>query len=176
MNIDINGKKIELEHRDSILDERGTLSIKKDSVDKTLEEFIEEGADVAHQIWSHWQTHLHGLCIDTTIIPPETANIQYQAKCFPAKFYDRWEKQIKTPYSELSEKEKESDREQSRKYKNLLIKAITTEYKSLREELEEMKIQERWHGSKLDRLANKRCDEIINNIDQKIINLESKIK
>jgi hypothetical protein len=174
MNIDINGKKIELEHRDSILDERGTLSIKKDSVDKTLEEFIEEGADVAHQIWSHWQTHLHGLCIDTTIIPPETANIQYQAKCFPAKFYDRWEKQIKTPYSELSEKEKESDREQSRKYKNLLIKAIITEYKSTIKMMEE--VMESWAKELGTDKHNGQAEYFVEQLQKKIINLEKKLK
>jgi hypothetical protein len=46
------------------------------------------------------------------------------ALLIPPDLVARWEKQIGTPYSELSDKEKESDREQVRKYLPLIIAAI----------------------------------------------------
>jgi len=50
-----------------------------------------ELAELEHQQWAHWTKYM----LDN--LTPE--NI------------DRWKKQIETPYVELSEKEKESDRE-----------------------------------------------------------------
>jgi hypothetical protein len=43
----------------------------------------------------------------------------------PADLVQRWQKQIDTPYAELSEKEKESDREQVRRYVPLIIQALS---------------------------------------------------
>jgi len=37
----------------------------------------------------------------------------------------QWEKQLATPYSELSEKKKESDREQIRKYLPVIAEALS---------------------------------------------------
>jgi hypothetical protein len=42
----------------------------------------------------------------------------------PADLVERWQKQIETPYSELTDKEKESDREQVRKYVPLIVQAL----------------------------------------------------
>jgi hypothetical protein len=74
---------------------------------------VEELAAYAHEAWSGWQRYLFGKCWTAThddfrrpmpgsvVIPPELA--------------ERWERQMSTPYSELPEKEKESDREEARK-------------------------------------------------------------
>ncbi|MFF3657341.1 hypothetical protein [Streptomyces olivochromogenes] len=68
---------------------------------------MEELASVEHERWSHWQRYLHSQCVrdndDGSLI-------------IPAVLVQRWEQQMNTPYSELSEKEKESDREQVRRY------------------------------------------------------------
>ena len=64
----------------------------------------EELAEVQHEIWSHWMKYLFSQCVradDGWTIPSEKVT--------------RWVRQINTPYSELSEKEKGSDREQADK-------------------------------------------------------------
>jgi len=72
---------------------------------KTKEELIELLADIEHQRWAGWQKYLHSKCVhyaNTIAIPPE--------------LFQRWERQIRTPYFELSKEEKNSDREQVRRY------------------------------------------------------------
>ena len=43
----------------------------------------------------------------------------------PPDLVARWEKQIETKYVDLSEAEKESDREQVRKYLPVIVSALT---------------------------------------------------
>ncbi|MEU7599915.1 hypothetical protein [Streptomyces sp. NPDC041003] len=71
-----------------------------------LNQLIEALASVEHERWSHWQRYLHSKCVrgvDGSLI-------------IPAELVQRWEAQMNTPYDALSEKEKESDREQVRRY------------------------------------------------------------
>jgi len=79
-----------------------------------IEKFIEEGADLEHRRWAGWQKYLFSKC-------SETVNDNL---IIPADLVDRWTKQINTPYSKLSEEEKESDRKEVRKYIPLLEKAL----------------------------------------------------
>jgi hypothetical protein len=60
-----------------------------------MDTMLEELAALEHEQWSHWTRHL----LDN--LSPE--NIE------------RWRQQIKTPYRELSEAEKEKDRIWARK-------------------------------------------------------------
>jgi len=75
-----------------------------------INELIEKLADVEHERWAHWQRYLHSKCVRASdgslTIPPELVL--------------RWELQIDTPYSELSEEEKESDRDQVRRYLSII--------------------------------------------------------
>ena len=64
-------------------------------------ELIEEMADISHYIWIDWTEHFF--------------NNQSE------KNIKRWKRQCKTPYIELSEKEKEADRKIARKYYNLFM-------------------------------------------------------
>ena len=66
---------------------------------------VETLADLEHDRWSHWQEHLHSLCEKN---PDGSLTI-------PAKKVERWERQINTKYKDLSEKEKDSDRDEARK-------------------------------------------------------------
>jgi hypothetical protein len=65
----------------------------------------EQIAKIQHEIWSHWMTYLFSIAIQnkdgTYLIPAEKAN--------------RWLRQSATPYDLLTEKEKDSDREQADK-------------------------------------------------------------
>jgi len=60
-----------------------------------MEEIIEKIADLEHQQWAHWTKYMLDNLTDENIA--------------------RWKKQIETPYSDLTEKEKESDRIWARK-------------------------------------------------------------
>ena len=68
-------------------------------------ELREELAAIQHEIWSHWMKYLFSVCID---LPGDDMVI-------PKDFVSRWDRQVATPYCELSEAERESDREQADK-------------------------------------------------------------
>ncbi len=73
---------------------------------KDEKRLIEALADQAHISWSGWQKYLFEKSIkndDGTYTIPE-------------ELVDRWMRQIKTDYKDLSEKEKESDRIEARAY------------------------------------------------------------
>jgi hypothetical protein len=69
-------------------------------------ELLETLAAIEHERWAHWQRYMHAQCRPgaggALIIPPELVV--------------RWTEQLSTPYAELPEPEKESDREQVRRY------------------------------------------------------------
>ena len=79
------------------------------STNKRLEELREDLASLEHEQWAHWT--------------------EYMLKNYGALFGDhnraRWEKQIRTPYSKLSEKEKDSDREWADKVIALIKKKLS---------------------------------------------------
>ncbi len=81
------------------------------------EKIIEKLADLEHQQWAHWTKYLTRNFTEENVI--------------------RWEKQRETPYKDLSEKEKESDREWARK-----VFEICQEQKA--EQVEELKNKERY--------------------------------
>ena len=81
---------------------------------RILEEFIEKGANIEHARWAKWQKYLHSLCLknkDGSLTISKERVIH-------------WEKEIATPYYELTEKLKEYDREETRNYLPLLEKAL----------------------------------------------------
>lgn len=69
-------------------------------------DLLEALAATEHERWSHWQRYLHSKCIRTTD----------GSLTIPAELVERWTTQMCTPYSELPDEEKESDREQVRRY------------------------------------------------------------
>lgn len=73
-------------------------------------ELIEIVANVEHERWSHWQRYLHQQCVqgaDGSLV-------------IPAELVTRWARQMDTSYAQLSEAEKESDREQAIEYLDAL--------------------------------------------------------
>ena len=81
-----------------------------------MDDLLETLASIEHERWSHWQSYLHSKCI-----PHGTDG----ALLIPADLVKHWEEQIKTPYPQLTEDEKESDRDQVRKYLPLVIESLT---------------------------------------------------
>lgn len=72
--------------------------------------FFEQLAAIEHERWADWQKYMHGLSGTT----PAGDLV------LPVGLVRKWERQINTPYAELSEEEKESDRNQVRRYWGLI--------------------------------------------------------
>jgi len=70
----------------------------------------EKLSDKSHDIWASWMQYLFEVC---PINEDGTATI-------PAWAVEHWNRQINTPYAELTEKEKDGDREQADKILNVL--------------------------------------------------------
>lgn len=73
---------------------------------------IEELADIEHQRWSDWQAWCHKILRENCPSPELE------------KVLERWDKQIATPYKDLSEQEKQSDRDQVARYFPILTHLI----------------------------------------------------
>ena len=69
------------------------------------DELREQLADVQHAIWAHWMRYQFSQCLPNgfggALIPSDKAG--------------RWRRQMDTPYSDLTDKERESDRHQADK-------------------------------------------------------------
>ncbi|MCW0462957.1 hypothetical protein [Xanthomonas sacchari] len=75
-------------------------------VERILNTLVDELAAIEHARWAHWQAYVHSQGIrreDGTLV-------------LPAELVSRWERQIATPYKELSSDEQAADREQVMRY------------------------------------------------------------
>ena len=90
-----------------------------DTIRKKLDDVLERLAGAEHDRWSHWQRYLHSkgtLQEDGSLV-------------LPAELVQKWNRQLSTPYEKLSEAEKESDREQVRKYLPIVVGALAAQPK-----------------------------------------------
>jgi hypothetical protein len=71
-------------------------------------ELLEELARIEHIRWSEWQAWCHKVLRDNNPSPEQ------------GDILERWDRQIATPYAELSEAEKQSDRDQVARYLPLI--------------------------------------------------------
>ena len=79
-------------------------------------ELREQLAAIEHQRWADWQRHVHSVCYENKGVGGEPTG----ELTIPSELARHWERQIETPYHELSEKEKNSDREQVDRYWQLI--------------------------------------------------------
>jgi hypothetical protein len=84
-------------------------------IEHLLSGLLEQLAAIEHERWSHWQRYVHTKCLRQ----PDGSLL------LPADLVVRWEKQMNTKYVELNDQERESDREQVRKYLPLIASALT---------------------------------------------------
>lgn len=89
--------------------------MEREQVETVLSGLIEELASLEHERWSHWQRYMH----EKGQRQPDGSLV------LPAELVARWEKQISLPYVQLDAHEKESDREQVRKYIPLIARAMS---------------------------------------------------
>jgi len=91
----------------------------KNRVERLLrdEGLVEELAAIEHERWSHWQRYLHDQCEQgadgSLTIPPHLVR--------------RWATQMTTPHAELSEAEKDSERDQVERYLPIIERALGAE-------------------------------------------------
>lgn len=62
---------------------------------------LEKMADAQHAIWAHWMKYMLSVCVDN----------HGGSVTIPADKVERWTKQMNTRYLDLSEPEKQSDRD-----------------------------------------------------------------
>lgn len=84
----------------------------------TKDELIERLAAIEHDRWGDWQKYLHSKCVPGT--EPYTDE-RDGSICIEAGYLQALERQIATPYADLSESEKQSDREQVMRYWPVLV-------------------------------------------------------
>lgn len=85
------------------------------TTEKWVNDFVEKGAALEHDRWARRQAYMFS---KGTVDSDGVFHL-------PKEFTDRWFRQVNTPYSELSEPEKESDRKETREYLPLVSQAIS---------------------------------------------------
>jgi Zn-dependent M32 family carboxypeptidase len=83
-------------------------------IEAKLNGIIDDLANIEHARWSHWQKYLHNKC----------ERLHDGSLVIPSDLVEQWQQQIDTPYQALSEAEKESDRDQVRKYLPTIVAAL----------------------------------------------------
>ncbi len=74
------------------------------------QELIEQLADKEHASWAHWMEYLFSCCERVSV--PGKGGALFSALRIPPELVERWQRQAATPYAELSEYEKKSDRDE----------------------------------------------------------------
>lgn len=75
-----------------------------------MNDLREKLAAIEHERWAHWQAYLHAQCERQ----PDGSLV------IPAALVAHWERQIATPYEQLTEREKDSDRTEVDRYWRLI--------------------------------------------------------
>lgn len=76
---------------------------------------FERVAGLVHDVWARWIRYQFSKCVAIPDGPDGTYSLK-----IPPELVDRWQRQMLTEYPDLSEEEKESDREIAAEY----IKAV----------------------------------------------------
>jgi hypothetical protein len=93
--------------------------MRRKEVDEVLASLVEKLAALEHKRWAHWQRYMHS----------KGSRLPDGSLILPAELVARWEKQIDTNYVKLSDVEKESDRDQVRKYLPVIASAFAPQSK-----------------------------------------------
>jgi hypothetical protein len=94
-----------------------------------VDELIERLADLEHEQWAHWTRYM--LTTLRPLLETHDPTVWTQAEIDKARgCLAGWWRQIATPYAELSEREKDSDREWAEKALAIVQDGVTIEIES----------------------------------------------
>ncbi len=102
-------------------------------------ELKEKLSAIEHERWSDWQKYMHSKCVRVIDVNDTTGEENLREVSMPVDLFKAWERQVKTPYSELSEKEKQSDRDQVTRYWPLIELVISHTRQEVVEEVKSLK-------------------------------------
>jgi len=127
----------------------------ENQLDNDKEELRQKLASIEHERWADWQKWCHKVLREQVPYSPELELV-----------LTRWDKQIETPYSGLSDKEKASDMEQVDRYWHLIDQYTQSKLKAFAgdaEALLEYEDVERW-SDPVDRQVAEECNQLKSNI------------
>jgi hypothetical protein len=84
------------------------------NIDEVLNNLVEQLAAIEHERWAHWQLYMHS----------KGQRQSDGSLTFTAEAVSRWEKQAATAFADLTEYEKESDREQVERYLPVIANSL----------------------------------------------------
>lgn len=88
--------------------------------------FVEKLAAIEHERWAKWQEYVHSKC-KPHIEPFGLHRDDGLADLLiPAELVKHWERQIETKYEDLTEDEKQSDRNEVFRYLKIVIEEIVS--------------------------------------------------
>jgi len=91
-------------------------------------EIIEKLADIEHQRWADWQKYMMLSCFKERGLRDKNMVLE-----IPKSQWDNWHRQIMTPYKDLTEKEKDSDREQVDRYLPIIQNLLDKQKEEIKE-------------------------------------------
>ena len=92
----------------------------------TTEQIAEALAALEHEQWAHWTRYMLGVLVEPLgmgLNEARVKGIETKGMAKAREALERWRRQIETPYAELTEDEKDSDREWAQKVMALLSDA-----------------------------------------------------
>lgn len=90
------------------------------SSSSSSDELKEKLASIEHERWADWQQYMFDCAVKSG-----DDNIGVRTCGWPTAQFEHWQRQIETDYEDLSDKEKDSDREQVDRYWPLIQAEIT---------------------------------------------------
>ncbi len=88
----------------------------KEEAERQLVAGIDTLAAIEHERWAHWQRYMHS----------KGRTLSDGSLLLPADLVARWKRQVDTPFAELTEDEKDSDRDQIREYISAIAKLLSS--------------------------------------------------
>ena len=81
---------------------------------------VEEVAELAHNVWARWMRYMFDQGHFDSVNHP---GMKMNALVCPVEVWERWKRQMNASYSDLSEREKDSDRRIAAEYLDCIRKA-----------------------------------------------------